>query len=184
MKAIDMTDFNPPKQSSQSWEGDYWTFDAVEERLIDAMLLWKRSPGGGKWPFAGDAPWHLMSRKTRTAEALTRGKLKPAEEAEVVARLLREEDDRETAQWQGRDRPRPLTRDEVDRRDEATEWLGFVPNADRKLVIMALTEKASGRKVSWMRLKPLLGVAFGADGLRKRYSRAISGIARALNARK
>ncbi|MEH6723219.1 MAG: hypothetical protein V7686_06835, partial [Qipengyuania sp.] len=35
------------------------TIDDLEERLVGVHALWLRSPGGGKWPFAGDGPWHL-----------------------------------------------------------------------------------------------------------------------------
>jgi hypothetical protein len=48
--------------ASDCGKDGFWTFDAVEERLIEAMRLWWRSPGGGRWPFASDAPWHLMTR--------------------------------------------------------------------------------------------------------------------------
>jgi hypothetical protein len=115
-----------------------------------------------------------MSRRTRMAEGMVKGM--------DLARLLQADDAEETRRWQGRERPGPLSRDEVALRDETTEWLvAYVPERDRRLVILVLSHRASGREVSWMKLKPLLGVQFGADGLRKRYSRAISGIAAKLN---
>jgi hypothetical protein len=166
------TSHNAPIGSVVAYD-DFWTFDAVEERLIEAMRLWWRSPGGGTWPFAADAPWHLMTRRTRVEAGGLKGR-------ELQLHMQAEDAD-ETRRWQGRERPGPLTRDEVGMRDEATEWLGFVPARDRKLVILVLVQKAAGRTVSWLKLKPLMGVEFGADGLRKRYSRAVSGVTQRLN---
>lgn len=163
-----------PSDCGRDDDYGFWTFAAVEERLIEAMRLWWRSPGEGKWPFAADAPWQWMTRRTRLAEGMVKGM--------DITRLLQDDDAEETRRWQGRERPGPLTRDEIARRDEASEWLTWAPARDRRLVILALVMLAAGKpRVEWMRLKPLLGVEFGADGLRMRYSRAVTGIARRLN---
>jgi hypothetical protein len=158
----------------QDGRNEFWTFDAVQERLIEAMRLWWRSPGGGRWPFAGDAPWHLMTRRTRIEAGDFKGR---------ELQLREQADDAEEAKrWEGRDRKGPLSRDEVALRDEATEWLLWVPERDRRLVIIALTQLAAGHaNPSWMKIKTMVGVEFGADGLRKRYSRAVSGVAQRLN---
>jgi hypothetical protein len=162
---------------SNSGSLGYLTFDAVQERLIEAVHLWRRSPGGGSWPFAGDAPWHLMTRRTRVAIA---------EEVGIRGRDLQlhmqAEDAEETKRWEGRDHRGPLSRDEVALCDETTEWLGLVPDRDRKLVILALTQLSSGRAtIDWRRVKAQLGAEIGSKGLYRRYSRAISGIAKTLN---
>src|SRR5688572_11217115 len=34
--------------------------DALQEAFVRAHALERREPGGGKWPFAGDGPWHLI----------------------------------------------------------------------------------------------------------------------------
>jgi hypothetical protein len=116
-----------------------------------------RSPGGGKWPFAKDAPWHLMTRTTR-------------------------DDARETAQWQGRERPRPLTRDEVDRRDETTEWLTFVQADARKVVVAGIAQLASGRtNIDWRRVKWQVGAEVESKGVYRRFTRAITAIVKRLN---
>ena len=58
----------------------------------------------------------------------------------------------------------------------------FVPEADRRLVVLVLVCLAKGdKKVPWLKLKRRLGVPFGADGLRMRYSRAITQVAKTLN---
>jgi hypothetical protein len=188
MEPFDMSLDNPPNQSSQPWEGQpfdgspiqsnrgehFWTFDAVEERLIEAMRLWWRSPGGGKWPFAADAPWHLMTRKTRIEAGEFKGR-------EMQLRM-QAEDAEEAKRWEGRERSGPLTRDDVARRDEATEWLGMVPGRDRRLVILVLLQRASGRtNVDWARVKLQLSAEIERKGLYRRYSRAISGVVKRLN---
>jgi len=78
-----------------------------------------------------------------------------------------------------------MTRADVAARDQASDWLIYVPERDRKLVVMALGQLAGGKsRVSWMALRRPMGVKIGAHGLRRRYTRAIGGIADALNRRK
>lgn len=154
---------------SNAGRADFWTFDAVEERLIEAMRLWWRSPGGGRWPFAGDGPWNLMTRETRA-------------QAGAMAMMELWKIEQEERRLGGGERPPPLTRADMARRDEASEWLAFVPSADRELVVHALVQLAAGAKaVPWTKLKHRLGIRFGVHGLRKRYSRAITKVAQALN---
>lgn len=146
---------------------DFWTFEAVEARLVEALHLWRRSPGGGGWPFATDAPWHLMRRVNEVGQGFefydARGKDLNSSDIAI--------------------RPLPLSIDEVGERDEASEWLGrFVTERDRRLVVHVLVVKAAGRTVSWLRLRKRFGHQVGAHGLRKRYARAINCICIGLNA--
>ena len=153
---------------------DFWTFDAVEERLVEAMRLWWRSPGEGHWPFAADAPWHLMTRRARLAEGRVKGM--------DVARQLQEDDAEETRQWQGRERPGPLTRDEVALRDATSEWLAWIEPDARKVVVAVLAQLAAGREnVDWARVKRATGAEIGNKGVYRRYTRAIMVIAMRLN---
>jgi hypothetical protein len=152
---------DPPKNGKA---GSFYTFEFVEQQLVEAMGLWRRSPGGGKWPFAGDGPWHLV-RDDGTAQA--------------------EWDHRVNAHKMGeteRPRPLPLTRAQIAERDSISEWLRFVPDRDRKLVILALTELANGQKrIRWSEIRRRLGSGIQAQSLGKRYSRAIGRIAQSLN---
>lgn len=140
---------------------DWWTFDLVREALIEATVLWRRSPGGGHWPFAGDGPWHLMSRDAQSDYDARGGDL-----SEVAPR------------------PLPLSREEVDRRDRVTEWMVLVPAAgDRRLLGLCLHFHAMGyEQLPWARIMPLMGMARGKDGLQKRYRAALRAIAVGLNA--
>lgn len=133
---------------------EFWTFETVQERLVAAMRLWKRSPGGGSWPFASDGPWHL-----------------------VTIELYGPDVDKDAPL-----RPLPLTRAEVEERDQISEWLRHAPDRDRRLVILAVSQLASGRaRIDWMGLRGPMGVKIGADGLRWRYNQAITAICCALN---
>jgi hypothetical protein len=134
-------------------EQTYWSFEEVEERLIEAALLWQRSPGGGKWPFAGDAPWHLADRE-----------------------LYGPDVDKDEPM-----RPLPLIRAEIGRRDEASAWLVHAAENNRRLVCLVLMEKArNGGRVSWVRIRKTMGIPYGNEGLRRRYERSITAIAKAL----
>lgn len=139
------------------------TFREVEARLVEAMRLWRRSPGGGRWPFAGDGPWHLVRGDGSAQEEWDR----------------RYNDHR--GGFQEKPRPLPLSIDEVEERDRVSEWLRFVPERDRRLVVLALVQLANGAPhPKWSRIRLQLTEEIGARGLGQRYSRAITGIVRAL----
>lgn len=142
---------------------DYWTFEDVQERLVEAVRLWWRTPGGGTSPFATDGPWHLV-RDDGSAQA-----------------AWDERVNNHKMGHQPRPRPLPLSMEEVDERDEASEWIRFVPERDKRLVVLALTQLATGRQVKWSRIRMQLTAEISPRGLGQRYSRAISAIARALN---
>lgn len=152
-----------------------WTPDAVKDRLVDALWLWRRSPGGGKWPFASDAPWHLITRATRIECGGFKGR-------ELQLRK-QDEDAEEAKRWAGLDRRGALTRDEVSRRDEATEWLTLVDEDARKVLIAGIVQLAAGRSnIDWRRVKASIGVEIGNKGVYRRYTRAIAAIANGVNA--
>lgn len=134
--------------------GSIVTFADVEARLVEALRCWRRMPGGGRWPFAADGPWHLIRKEWADWDARDPAPLR---------RL-------------------PLRRDEIAAMEEATEWLRLVPDRDRRIVVLALLQLAAGRRqVSWSEVKRRLGVGIGARGVGMRYRRAISNIAKALS---
>lgn len=143
---------------------DWWTFDLVREHLVACVHLWRRSPGDGGSPFAGDGPWELMQRDSTAGDYDARGGLDQAADAAV--------------------RPAPLDVDEVAQRDAISEWLRHVPDArDRRLVVTVCELYARGYKqVPWRRVMRKFGVERGQHGLRKRFERAVRAIAVGLNA--
>ena len=142
---------------------DWWTFEAVQEALVEAVGLWRRSPGSGASPFATDGPWQWMVREGAKGDYDARGGFDTSSDVPL--------------------RPLPLTRDEVAKRDAVSEWLGFVGAAqDRKLVVMATEYLARGRqRVPWRTIKHRMGIKFGEGGLKKRYDKSLFAIAAALN---
>lgn len=161
---------------SDCGRGDFWAFEAVQERLVEAMRLWWRSPGEGHWPFASDAPWHLMTRQTRVTIGIEGG-LKGRE----LQLHMQAEDSEEAKRREGRDDVGPLTRDDVARRDEASSWLTWIAADARKIVVLATTQLAAGRtNIDWSRVKRATGAEIGNKGVYRRYSRAIQTIAQRL----
>ena len=137
----------------KSQTGVFWGFADVEERLVEAALLWQRSPGGGRWPFAGDAPWHLADRDLYGPDV--------DKDAPI--------------------RPLPLIRAEIAKRDEASAWLVYVPDNNRRLTALVVVEKARNNgRVSWHRIRRTMKIPYGNEGLRRRYERSITAIAKAL----
>jgi hypothetical protein len=134
----------------------FWTFDLVEERLIEAAALWNRAPrvgaGGG---YATDGPWHLVLREWGDWDAHEDKPLRPAQ----------------------------LTRYEVGRRDEATAWVeAYVePEEDRRILWLALYQKADGRRPDWAWIMKQIGWKRGRDGVRMRYRRVVTRVAQGLD---
>lgn len=157
-----MKDFNPPNYPPIEGRDAVYdplaglmTFERVEEQLVEALLLWRRMPDRERGWHAIRAFWPEMRRHNHFGDY---------------------------ADTEATPRPLPLSRAEVAAMEAATEWMRFVPERDRRLVALALTRLANGAKqVPWMELKRAMGVEFGAHGLRKRYSRAITAIANELN---
>ena len=141
---------------------EFWSWQAVEDRLVEAMGHWWRSHDR-------DARFSLGGRISSIwRQSWT--------DRETLALIEQVDLPREAP------KPLPLSRGDIARMDEASEWLRFVPEADRRLVVLALVKKAAGHsRVPWLKLRRALGVRFGADGLRMRYSRAITAIANSLN---
>lgn len=159
-----MVEIEDPRREAEA--GLLMTFDAVQERMVEAMLLWRRAPDRERGWLTVRAYWPEISRQGWRVD------------------VDGEHDERE-ADEKPDPRPLPLTRDEVAEMQLVGEWLGLVPEQDRKLVVYALAALASGRRrVPWLRLRRPLGVKLGADGLRKRYGAALAGICAALNAQK
>lgn len=142
---------------------EFWTFEAVQDALIEAMLLWRRSPDRERGWLHCRAYWPEIRRVG-------------------IFQVVGGEAD--YPEHDPQPRALPLTRAQVAAMTEAAEWLAYVPERDRRLVALAIAQLANGAaQVPWLQLKRAMGVPFGAHGLRKRYSRAITGICEALNSR-
>ncbi|MFD1951882.1 hypothetical protein ACFSGX_14000 [Sphingomonas arantia] len=146
-------------------EDQSWTFAAVQERLVEAMLMLWRLPDR-------ERGWLRVSISSLWSQYHPTVGMNPAERAEYLLSHDRDEAPRLPG----------LTRAQVGAMEEALGWMRFVDVADRKLVGLAITQLAEGHsQVSWRRLLKPMGLTLGADGLRMRYGRALNRIAVALD---
>jgi hypothetical protein len=147
-------------EASDAGKRLFWSFDDVEERMVEAMDLWRRSPDRERGWLHVKAFWPEI-RRSGVFQVVGNEIDHPEEKPEL--------------------RPLPLTRAQVRDMMETSEWMAHIPERDRRLVAIVLAYKVQGKKPQWLKIKKRLGIPFGAHGLRKRYSRAITSICSALN---
>lgn len=139
--------------------------DQLEECLVRAHLLERREPGGGRWPYAGDAPWHLMLREREAGDYGGAGQDGVSDERP----------------------PRvPLSRAEVAELALLRAWLQMVPDAageglppehDRKLVWLSTGQLAAGEgRVPWKAVGLWLSSPRSPDALVRRYRMALAAV--------
>ena len=139
-----------------------WTFDAVQERLIEAMLTCWRHPDRERGWLRLRSKWPDVLREASAGDYDARGGELTSSEVAL--------------------KPASLTRLEQAEMEEAFGWTDALAPADRKLVGLVIGILARGqREVKWRALLRPMGLARGADGLRMRYGRAIAAIAAARN---
>ena len=154
-----MTDFitdNPPIEAPiHGSTGGATTFTDVEDRLVEAMLTCWRYPDRERgWQRLRSA-WPEITRDAFAGDYDARG----GDGASATLRAASQ------------------TRREIAEMDEAFSWLDAIVPDDRKLVGLVIVQLARGqREVSWLKLLGRMGLERGADGLRKRYGRAITSI--------
>lgn len=134
--------------------------DEIEEALVEAHALERREPGGGRWPFAGDGPWHLIR-----GEAGDYGG-----------------DGQDGASSSRAPRP-PLDAAEVARLAELRRWLQLIPHeSDRKLVWIATARLHAGEgRVPWKAVARWMRIDRSPDALALRYRKALAGVVCVLN---
>jgi len=149
-------------EAEASKSGRFYSFEMVEDRMVEALQLWRRAPDRERAWLHVKALWPDIKRH-----------------AEFVA--VGGEHDRRQVVVEPK-RP-ALTRDQVAEMVEASEWLAYVDERDRRLVVTVLALKARGiTRILWSRIWERGGRGKpGPDGLRKRYSRAIADIAMTLS---
>lgn len=141
---------------------DEWTMDAVEEAFVRAHELERRMPGGGRWPFAGDAPWHLMQRRLADGDYAGDG-----QDGVSDSRAPRP----------------PLDAREVDEHARTVAWLQLVPDEiDRMLVWVATGRLAAGEgRPPWGAIRRWIGLMRTANGAKHRYRMALATVTCRLN---
>lgn len=140
------------------------TFDVVQDRLVEAMVTcWRQSDRERAWLHVRSA-WPEIARETSAGDYDARGG--DASSSQVSLR------------------PASLTRVDIAEMEQAFTWVKNLPEDDRKVLALAITQLASGkREIGWRQIMTKMGVARGADGIRMRYRRAIAAICDAQNGR-
>ena len=148
---------NAAKARNGELGGDLgWTFDAVQERLVEAWAFLTRLPDREAGWLRVQATWPDVRRHHAFGDY---------GDMDVDAR------------------PRlpGLSSGEVGRMEEALSWLQHVPERDRKLVGLALAQLQRIARPEWVWIARRLGSVAEPDAYRMRYGRAITRICRALN---
>ena len=143
-------------------ELSFLSFDDVQDRLVEAMLTCWRYPDRERGWQTLRCAWPEISRDVWAGDYDARGG--DGTSADVALR------------------PASQTREDIAEMEEAFGWLDAIAPDDRKLIGLAIRELARGRReVSWIDMLARLGLKRGAEGLRKRYGRAITSICNARN---
>lgn len=139
-----------------------WTFDAVQDRLVEAMIVcWRDADRERGW-LRVRSLWPEITRDQNEGDSDARGGHGLGIEPVI--------------------RPAALTRRDVAEMEEAFGWMDAVEPDERRIVGLAVAQLARGRReVSWRAMLHPLGLRYGSDGLRMRYGRAIASIAARLN---
>lgn len=139
-----------------------WTFEAVQDRLVEAMITCWRNPDRERGWQRVRSTWPEITREQAAGDYDARGGDLSSSDVEI--------------------RPAALTRRDVAEMDEAFGWVDAIAPDDRKVVGLVVVQLARGaREVPWTYLLKQMGLKHGVHGLRKRYGRAIADIAARLN---
>ena len=131
------------------------TLADIEDHLMECHELWWRTPGGGRSPFAKDAPWYLIVPEPGDYGG----------------------DGIDGASSSRRPRP-ALDAGEVGRRDALSAWLQLIEDpVDRNVVRLAsCPPHLEAGKLTWKRIKALVGWDKGESALAWRYKRGLATI--------
>lgn len=150
-----------------------WGVEGVEEALIEAHDLWRRSPGERRWPFAGDGPWHLAQGEVGDVAG------------EYSETILTTDAGKELRVRKVDSLPPrcPLDAGEVALRDAVTAWLQWIADPlDRRLVWLGTGKLAAGEaRVPWSELAKRLGSSLTRQALVRRYRLSLAIVACRLN---
>lgn len=148
--------------SDLSDAGRFLSYDEVEARLVEAMLICWRQPNRERgWLWVKSAMPEIV-REVRLGDYDARGGDLVADDVQM--------------------RPASLTRADVAAMTEAFGWVEAVEGDDRRLIGLALAELARNEKrVPWKRLIKPMGYEGGSRGLAMRYRRAMMLVTRRAN---
>ncbi|WCP71564.1 DUF6362 family protein [Sphingomonas hankookensis] len=142
--------------------GSLLSFAEVEARLVEAVRVsWRLPDREAGWQRVRSA-WPEIMREAAAGDYDARGGDLSSSDVKL--------------------RTAAATRGEVADMEQAFDWLRAVEDDDRRLVALAIGCLARGDKqVPWLRLRRPMGLTHGAEGLRKRYTRALGRACRRAN---
>lgn len=149
------------------------SIEELEESLVAVHALWRRTPGAGRWPFAGDGPWHLAQGEVGDIKGDYSETL--VETGTGKSMQVRKVESRE---------PRaPLSAAEVDERDRVTGWLQSVRDPQlRRCLWEASAALARGEgRVPWQAIALWIGWKRTPNALKQAYARTLAGVVCELN---
>jgi len=152
-----------------SGDGRVVGFDAVEERMVEAMAQFDMLNPERRQRMATDGPWGRIVPDF--AEMVAAEELAPGAAAEILRAMA--------------SRSRNLTSAEVARMEATLAWLDHVPAKGelRRIVGAVLRQMAQGgSQVDWGRVGRAIGSRSSRDALRKSYDRAMQRVVKALEA--
>lgn len=155
--------------------------EALEEAFVRCHALERREPGGGRWPFAGDGPWHLIQ-----------GEVGDVGRADWSVTLLVTEAGKEleVRKLDSREPCAALDAAEAAELAMLRRWLLLVPlceaplalDHDRKLVWLAAAALHRGEdRVPWTALHRALRSPRSPRALIDRYRKALATVVCAIN---
>ena len=183
---------------SSEWSSERYDLPRDIEEVAMAFIrchaLERREPGGGKWPFAGDGPWHLAQGEVGDIA----GDFSETLIVNEAGKELR------VRKVEAREPKTPLSSAEVDELALLRSWLELIPLVepsraqaaegasaaraqlgalhDRKLVWLATGRLHAGEgRVPWTALKVWLRSPRSPDALVRRYRMALALVACRLN---
>lgn len=143
-----------------------WTFEAVEERLVAALIVARRVPDREASWLRVKACWPDVVRATWLGDTYLGDYGGEGVDGVSAAHVRRPQ----------------LGREEIAAMVEAERWLGRYLDEDaRVLVGLALGWLSRGRRIGWKRIGRIMGVSVTPTTLRQRYMLAIARIACGLN---
>lgn len=154
--------------------------EELQEAFIRCHALERRAPGGGRWPFAGDGPWHLAQGEVGDIAGDYSTTLLENEAGKLL----------EVRKLTTREPRSGLDSSEVDELERLRSWLRMVPlckeplalDHNRKLVWLATEQLHKGEgRVRWKAIGHRINSPRTPDALALRYRRAMAEVVRKLN---
>lgn len=153
------------------------SIEELEEAFVRLHALWRRSPGGGKWPYAGDGPWHLAQGEVGDIKGFWSTTLIQNDSGKLLEVRKVESPEPRSA----------LDAAEVDERDRVTGWVGMVRDEQLRKVVWLVSEALArgdhgpGGRAPWSGIARMVRWDRTPNALKARYRTAMGEVVCVLN---